>query len=369
MSTRKLLFISILIFSKILFAQDNIKEIEQLLSAEKLKQANELIVTALKLDSNNSKLWFYKGLIIQQKIEISSPSNIKKQILDSAFYCYKLAEKYDTKRILESLLAESLLSISQQYAFTGMELFNNKEYTEALNVFEKCISISKSTIVNHLDTMAFYSAAMAAEEAKIYPKAEYYYSEIVKFYPLDWNSIIALANIYKLQGEKDLYLKLLKQNNRKYPEIEIFYKELVGYYLEVQNTDSAMLYLDKVLRISNNDKLLYLKGSVLQNENNIEAAKLAYYKCLEINPRNADVLYNLAAIEYNRALDLVNKEKLTSKEKKELKQYLHKSVEYLVLIKTLEPNNKNILLMLNTCYHQLGMKVEEKEITKELERF
>ena len=369
MSIKQVIYLSILLFSKIIFAQSSIKEIEILLSNEQIKEANSLIVKELKNKPDNPKLWFYKGIIIQQKIELSTIPYRKKEILDSAYYCFKQALRYDDRKMLESALSENLLAVSQQYTYTGLELFNNKEYNNALEVFEKGILISGLPVVNHLDTMAFYSAAMSAEKAEDLDKAKYFYKEIIKFYPTDWNSIVALADIYKLQGNNEKYLEIIKLSNVKYPEIEIFYNELVAYFLETKEVDSAMLYLDKVIRISNNYKLYYLKASILQEQGKVQEAKTFYYKCLELNPSYADALYNLSAIAYNQVLDLLGKPDKTKKEVDLLEQSLKESVKYLVLVKQLEPNNRNVLLMLKTCYHELGNKEEEDIIVKELEQF
>ena len=367
MSIKQFFYILTILFSQLLFGQDSVKDIEVLLSQERIEDASKLIEASLKNDSINSKLWYYKGLITQRKIEIYTPSAQKKKILDSALFCYNLAMKFDDNRVLETLLSETLIAVSQQYAYTGMELFNEAKYKTALIVFEQSISTLSTPFVNQLDTMVYYSVAMSAEKSNNYTKAEFYYTKIIEYYPTDWNSIISLANIYKLQNKNKEYLALIKRTNAKYPEVEIFYKELIGYYLENKNQVTAMLYLNKVIKISNDDKLLYLKGSILQDQGEIIEAKKYYYKCLELNPNSADALYNLSAIEYNLALDILNSTHKTKAEKKLLNEYLTKSVEYLVLVKQLEPTNRNVFLMLISCYQQLGLEDNEARVKKELE--
>lgn len=335
------------------------------MSAERVAEARPLIDKALLEDSINPKLLLYKGTIIQNQIELSTPSDDKKLILDSAYYFYTKAVEFDLHKLLTSVLAENLQSVAQQYSFTGMEQFNEAKYTSALSIFEKAIGISDFSFINHLDTMLWYNAAITADKLQMYTKSEYYYSLIIKYNPTDWNSVVALANTYKIQGEKQNYLSVIKTVNKENPSILLFYNEIIGYYLENQQHDSALVYLDLLInRDELNDQLFYLKGSILQEMGEIEQSNIQYKRSLEINPNNIDANYNLAANKYNQAIDILIQKKVKKKDRSLIDQYLKESLVYLETVKKQEPDNKYVLSMLMTCYQELNMHEEEEKLKK-----
>jgi len=354
----------LILISGLLFSQTNIEKIEQLMSQERITEALPLIDKALLENANNPKLLLYKGLVIQEQIEISTPSDIKKNILDSAYYFYSSALKYDEQNILSSILADNFLSLCKQYSYTGMEHFNEGKYQLALEDFENNITIGELSIVNQLDTIVWYNIALTATKLKDYKKAELYYKKIIINNPTDWNAILSFANFYKEQGHLDKYFSIISKANKENPEVVGFYNELIGYYLEVNKTDSALIYLDILLEKDfQNDKLYYLKGSILQEQGNVEESNIQYKKSLQINPNNVDAAFNYAANKYNLAIDLLlDKKKKNPAEKEKISYYLEESIVYLDIVKKFEPENKTVLSMLLTCYKELGLEEKEKQL-------
>lgn len=357
----------LLFLSGISFGQKDIEKIESLMSAEKTEQARPLIDNALLESENNPKLLLYKGMIIQNQIEITTPSIEKRIILDSAYYFYTQSYRYDTKKYLTNILAENLESVAQQLAYTGMEQFNEAKYSSAIETFEKAILISDLEYVNHLDTMLWYNSAITSEKLSDYTKAEKYYMLILKYNPNDWNTIVALANTYKLENKENKYISLIKKANNENPRVGLFYNEIIGYYLEKKDNDSALIYLDKLIALDKyNDKMYYLKGSILQEKGELNQANLQYEKSIEINPENVDANYNLAVNKYNNAMDLLKNKKLNKSERAKKNQYLEEVVQHLLIVRKYEPENKYLLTMLLVSYDELDLKNEKDKIEMEI---
>jgi len=353
--------------SSLLQAQNTIKQIESLMSENKLSQARPLVDKILLEQGNNPKLLLYKGIIIQDQVEVSTPCHTKKIILDSAFYFYKKALEFDTQNTLESIIAEDLQFIAKQYSFTGMELFNEGEYSLALNTFETAIKTFSLTPVNQFDTILWYNAAITADKLNDFNKSRKYYSLIIQNNPTDWNSVVELANTYKKQGQAERYYSIIEKAHNEHPEIILFYKELIGYQLEKQEYDLALKYLDTLLEKDIFDEQLYfLKGSILQEQGKIKESNIQYLKCIELNPNHLDANYNLAVNEYNQAIDLLKKKKITASEKKQIDQYLRHTLTYLEVVKKQEARNKYVLSMLMTCYQELNMQKEKEELEAKL---
>lgn len=337
------------------------------MSENRTKEALPLIDKALLNKNHNPKLFLYKGMIIQDQIEISTESREKQAILDSAYYFYLKALEYDKENQLKSIIAENLEFVAKQYSYTGMEQFNEKRYSSALQIFERAINIYNLDFIQRMDTMQWYNAAITADQLKDTEKAIFYYTLITRYNPTDWNSVIALAKAYKQNGQEEEYFKILKQTNEKHQEISLFYYEIIGYYLEKNKTDSALVYIDLLERYdSQNDKLYYLKGSILQEKGEIEKANLQYKKSLNLNANNIDANFNLAANIYNQAVDLLKKNKKSSSDITLINQYLKQTLVYLKLVKQQEPENKYVLSMLLTCYRELNMDKERLELEKQI---
>ncbi len=361
--TKNNLILILVFISSLLLAQPNIKKIETLMSENRITEALPLIDKALLEDATNSKLLLYKGMIIQEQIEISTTSDNKKLILDSTYYFYSSSLKYDEQNILTSVLADNLLSVAKQYSYTGMEHFNEGEYKLALEDFENNLEISELSIINQLDTIVWYNIAITSSKLKEYKKAELYYNKIIQFNPKDWNAIVSLATLYKEQGDLNRYYSIISKANKKYPEVINFYNELIAYYLESSKNDSALIFLDELLiNDSQNDKLHYLKGSILQEQGKTKESNIQYKKSLQINPNNVDAAFNYAANNYNLAIDLLLKNKKSTDEKELIRHYLEESLIYLDIVKKFEPNNKSVLKMLLICYQELGMPQEEAQL-------
>lgn len=350
-------------FSGEVFCQTKLEKLESMMSQERIDEARFLIDPLLEKDSLNPKLLLYKGMIVQHQIEISHSGDRKKEILDSAYFYFKRSMQYDDLNLMTEIITEELISVAQQYAFTGMELFNAQNYESALAIFERNIFISMLPSIAGIDTMMYYNAALAAEKSKDYATAEYYYNCLLEFYPKDWNIILSLAQLKKGQGKVHEYVMALKKNISLHPEALILYNEIIGYYLEKQMLNKALNYLDSlIIQDPLNDKLFYLKGSIYQEQGRVQTSDTLYLKCLELNPYHTDAAFNLAASHYNKALDLLDKEEPTKEEKKNLKEELTFVLEKLEIVKQKEAKNQYVLSMLMTCYQELGMRKEEKEL-------
>lgn len=359
------LFIFLILLSTASFSQTKIEKIEMLMSEEKLKEALVIVDELLLTDSNSSKILLYKGMITQNRIQISMPSEVKRQILDSAYSYYRKSLGFDHQNFLSTVISEQLQAVSQQYAYTGMEEFNKGNYQSALFIFERSIQISIDPIVNNLDTMMLYNSAITAEKLKDFGKAEKYFKEILSYKPEDWNTVAALINVYKMQRKHEAYFSLIKKGSLEYPNVLMFQRELFVYYLENKEQDSALIYIDQLLEgESFDDKLYYLKGSILQEQGKLILAEKEYLHCLEINPTNVDAAFNLAANYYNKTIDLLLDKEKTKEDSLTIQKYLSSTLKYLEIVKIEEPENESVWSMLLVCYHELGMIKEKEELEK-----
>jgi tetratricopeptide (TPR) repeat protein len=345
------------------YSQTNIEEIESLLSKEKVTEAKVLIENGIKTGSLNPKLYLYKALLLQNDLTVDLDNVKKFDLIKKIETCLHASLEYDEHLSLLSIIKEEYLTLQQQMMYTGMALFNEKDYLRSLELFEENIKIASYPFVNKLDTIVWFNAAVSAEKAKIYNKAEYYYSLILHHDPMQAQAYFSLAQVYKTQSKKKEFFEILQKGELLFPDQKLyFYNEYIYYYLETNAIDSCFAYIDKSLAIDSlNEKLYFLKGSIAQDYNKKEAAKEAYSKAIEINPKYVDAAFNLSAIYYNDAIDIYKRGKLKRKEKKQLKKLLNQTVENLLIVYSQEEKNINVLKLLHSCYTMLKNKSEQEK--------
>lgn len=350
-------------------SQNSIEHLEFLFSEDKVPEAEIILDKLLETDSLNSKLLIYKAIVTQDKNNINTPPSEKKENLDLAFYFFYKAYSYDTAQVLSTIIREHMRSVNIQYQYTGIEFFNSGNYKNALSVFEKNIEISELPLVQELDTMVWYNAAITAEKLEDYQKSEYYYTKILKYNKNELTSELALAHAYKKQNKIQQYKKMIRIGLEKPLKISIYYyNEVISYFMEINELDSAIFYIDNViLKDPSNDKMYYLKGSIYQEMSKIQLSNDEYKKCLKLNPENTDAAFNLSANFYNHAIDYLKKEKISKKGRKEMVNNFKTSIFYLKMVLEKEEHNQNVLAMLLVCYQELNMKKEEKEIQKRID--
>lgn len=175
---------------------------------------------------------------------------------------------------------------------------------------------------------SFYILGKVKQDSKDYAAAEHYFKQAAN---LDKNNIwymIALAELYDLQGNyaqsSDLWAKICKLEPRNeyylfYYSNSLFYqqryKEVIKVYdqmekvigqtpeltqakvelwLQLDDVKSAVNEYDKLIKSNPNCEECYIQAANLYVNNNMPEAALAYFgKLLKINPNNAEVQFVL----------------------------------------------------------------------------
>ncbi len=317
-------------------------------------------------DTTEATFFLRKALKLDQAITISLPPEQKLNKLQKVQGLLNKAYQLDSNKDISVVFK----SVAQQYFYTGVELFNKAAYPDALKAFENNIKILSRPEIAELDTMTLFNAGIAAEKSRMYDKAEYYYQKLIRFHYDTWSVYIALANLYKVQNKTPLFFKTIEEGSRKYPEDQAhFTNELLSYYLEKEQYDSALTSVNSLIKSDSlNPNLLYLKGSIYHQKGNLKQAETFYRECLKSSPNNADAAFNLSSILYNKALDLSEENSFFCKHKRKIKQYCSEILEHLNIVAKETPNDIQMLNMMLFCHYQLKNKEQEKTITEKIKQ-
>ena len=205
--------------------------------------------------------------------------------------------------------------------------------------------------------------------------------------PFIENSAYKESDIYELMaseyiqlGDSAKFLEILYDGAEKFPSSNYFLPNLVNVFIREGNTDKAMEYLDKAIENTpqNSCDLNSVKGALLAEQKNYEAAEAEYRKALAQDPNCERALEAIAVNFILQAQDLKEKTALMSdrqqqmlndKQTVELYQKALPSLEkYAELLKGREAAAHDIesaLLKLRNVYYNLSNMGVDK--SKELE--
>jgi|GEM_PF-2389950 tetratricopeptide (TPR) repeat protein len=348
-----LIFIG-LINQNLIYSQTNDSIIESYLYNENIQIADSLINVSLAEDSTQAKLWFYKGLIEQSRLEVSTPFEQKEIAIKKALNDYKKAEQYDSLKLLSNLLPEQYQDVSQQYFFTAVEFFNAGQAQHALGLFEESLLISVQKL-NKIDTLTLYHAAIAAQHSQDYPKAEAYYLTLLKFDPFDIPIAINLIEVWRKMDKLKEIKSLSKYYEDKIPEERIqFTNQLVSYYFEHHQMDSALIELSTIDSTGTHKSFVQAwKGAIAFDQKNYQKSEYYYQLALESDPNNTDAQFNLAILYYNSALNILDQKKHKRQNKKQAKELFSKAYPLLNSLVEIYPDDVQIQKMWINCKKSL----------------
>jgi tetratricopeptide (TPR) repeat protein len=370
-----LIFILIFFISSIAFAQTitGTDLLNALKNGDAVK-AKELADKAINQTSANTdaSLWYYRAQIYLSIFSASSADvqKLSPDALEQSYNAYLKSLTLDKEKKYNKDTYLALSSIAAQFNYEGANLFNQKQYQQALTYFENGIYIGKLPAINKIDTITYYNAAIAAEKTGDFQKSISYY-ELLKQYKF------GRANIYlelgKLYGEHDMgdkCVETFKQGISLFPEESSkFYSELINYYLKHENKTEALTCINDALRTDDKNAVLYfIKGSLTEQDGKESEAEELYKKSLAIQPTYQDALYNLGALYYNRATDLIKKA-MTKNEQNQAFEIYKNAQQYLETYNNNYSREQLVLKMLKTIYTLTNQPDKLNQVNEWLKEF
>lgn len=246
--------------------------------------------------------------------------------------CYEGSDKYD-QDIKQSV--NTLKMLSDQ---AGSKLYNEKKFAEASKIYSSTAKLS--TAINKVDTVAYYYAAVAAEQGE------------------DW---IGAAENYKVCAGYNY-------------KPEITYLGTATSYIKGKKEDEALKFLDDAIaKAPKNKYLFFALGTLYMDKNDDQKVEANLGKAVEIDPAFMDAQYNLGSYFYGKGMDLRNKsvdEKDPATQQKMIDastEYLKKCASPLEAYSNANPNEKEILRTLWQVHRALKNTEKAAEYKKKLD--
>lgn len=349
----------------------------------------QMHITLIYGQPNNKKTWTEEGSNFEEwtydKVTITFKDGVVSDFketeilvedpLPDALSSLKKAEELDTENKESKDIKENYDLLKAKYERQGIEQFFDEDYKGAFKSFATIHEINQNPLMEGVvDTTLVYYAGMAASRADMTDESIKYY-EIAREnnYP-EADLYIFLKAKYFEKGDSAAGVAALEEGWQKFPDNQAVLIELINYYLLSGREDEALEYL-KIAQEEDPENLsfIFAEGTLYDKTGDIEKAREAYERCLEIDPDYFNAYYNLGVMYYNEAVEMYQKaEKInTPKEYGEAVDaadaVLAKSLPYMEKASEIQPDDKGTLETLKTLYYRLKMTEKYEEVKAKLD--
>lgn len=340
MKTKISFIIALLAFTFSLSAQKgavSTAEYELTLEEPDLDKATEKILAAEKHEKtiNYVRTYIVKERVFRAKY---TKDNTDTESLFTAFDAIKKAEELDIKgnekgkgklKYRDEIKTDlTLLHVDVQNC--GAAAYNAKDYSMALKCFESVLEINDMPSFQEegqaarIDTAVVFNTAICAYYSDDTVKTTKYMLQCIEYEYGGSTPLTVMYMYYREAKDTVNMVNTLKEGFEKFPEDLVFLKELVIYYINSNNLDEGMKYINLALdKDPNNSAFWFTKGTFHDQAGDKEKALDAYNKALntattEDETYNAN--YNLAVMYYNDAVEAANaaNEELDMKKSKKM---------------------------------------------------
>ena len=283
--------------------------------------------------------------------------------------------------------AENLLKVRTNLSNGGVEAFNANDYEGAQKYFGLFVDVvdhpmfadqAAALKADTLNTLFANYAAMAAGMRD--PKDV---ASVIKYGNIGkenasegWRALMFMAEVYgnKESGDSIKWLETIKEGAQRFPEQDFFVGNIMDYYLQRGMVDEGLAQIDQLLATNEKPYFLYVKGVLLYEKKDYEAAHAALDKVIaaggdlvaEAYSKKGDIYFFPAQqiVEENSSLN-IDDPKYNANEAK-IKEAYELAKPFYEKAKELEPDNQQIWgQMLLRIYWTLN-KAEYEALEKEM---
>lgn len=372
-----------------------------LMEVPDFKGAREDIKPALtdSITKNQALTWHVAGTIGYKENE----AELKKQMLGQKFdadvkgkaimesyeyflKAYELDGLPNAKGKIKPKFQKDIKAKIKEYYTTqanlvayGAHLFEKKDYPATVKVFETYLGIPELPMMNgelkpdSTYYMIKYYTAIASTNGDMNDKAIAYYEDLKDD---GYEELIVHQLLYEeYMKKKDTvnFVKTLKAGFEKFPDEPWFLQNLINYYIFSNQTKDAIVYLNAAIqRDPNKAEYQFIKGNLDENMGNLEDARKAFDRAIEIDPKQADAYAGIGRLIYNKGVSMsdaaneIRDNKLYNAAKKKADAVFAESIPFFKKAAELKPAEMEYKRTLKNIYYRLKMDKEYEAIDKEM---
>ena len=332
--------------------------------------------------SNEAKMWNYRAPIYLE-IALKKPELDDKAIIKATDSYIKCMTKGKKDRIIvrkwtpkEDVLA-GLIQCGYKLFNLGIDKYNEGDYQTSLEFYEKIFEIVPFDEEDQLkrgnitQETILYNSFFSSSKLKNDTKSKELLQKLIDINFNEPAIYIQMSDIYKREGNIDKTIEYLSLGREMFEEDQSLINTEINLYIELGRTSELITKLGEAIELDSENSLLYFnRGTIYDQEGELQKAESDYLKAIELNPSSFGSNYNLGALFFNKAVELNNSANSTSddnkyrKLKKEADIYFKKALPYLESAYNLNSNDKNTLLSLKQLYYMQGDYKKSDEMKK-----
>ena len=281
--------------------------------------------------------------------------------------------------------AAELLKVRNNLVNAGVDALNAEKYESALSFLGMYVDVLDNPMfadqaaalkADTMNTMFANYATMAAGLCKNYPLVEKYGKIGKENKSEGWRSLMYMADAYVNQQPADStkWLGVIKEGAEKFPEQQFFVGNIMDYYLTKGMVNEGLTMVDNLLAVQETPFYLYVKGVLLYEKKDYEAAFAVLDKVIaaggdleaEAYAKKGDCYFFPAQdiVNENSSLNLEDPKYNTNEAK--IKELYENAKPFYEKARQLEPDNTQLWgQMLLRIYWKLN-KAEYDVLAKEL---
>ncbi len=374
---RLILSLSMVIIYSLINAQSvKVQSAAGYLRNGRLDKALENIEPAITHEKtmNDPKTWNYRGSIYIQIAASTNPEyqKLANNAVQVAYDSYQKSIELDTDKEYQQKNMIGLFACSEQFYNKGVESYNNKDYDNAIDFFEKTIKINN--VFGNKDTLATFNAALCSELAGNNTKAKEHYISLTRSNYNQPSIYSSLANIYKSENDTVKAIKAIENGRKKFPESYDLIISEANIYLFTGNAAKAQNALNTAIsKDPNNPTIHFAVGTNYEKMGDMVNAEKSYLKAIELKSDYFDAIYNLGALHVNNAVEIMGRanalalgDKNYDVLKKQADEQLNKSMPYLEKATEIQPKDVVVLTTLKDIYTRLNLLEKLKSVNQKI---
>jgi len=324
------------------------------------------------------KTWRYRGNIYTNLAADSALYTQVPDALEKAAMSLMKAEELDAKNRYESERQADVARGASIAGNAGISYFNSGVFGRAGELFVTAAEMTQ--MLGAVDTMAIFNSALCFEKANLNDRAVEQYMMCGAYGYQVPEVFLFVANIHKMEGDTAKALTTLQNARGDFPREQALIIEELNIYLIAGEFERAKENLMLAAEQDPTNEILWFSlGSVYDNLNMQDEAVEAYGKSLEIKPDYFDANYNLGALYFNKAVQMVNdandmwKPRMSKDEsakqtemEKGGKAMFSTALPYLEKALEVDPEDRETLRSLRDIYARVGLDDKMLEVSAKL---
>jgi tetratricopeptide (TPR) repeat protein len=245
-----------------------------------------------------------------------------------------------------------------------------------LNPLEIQLKVADSPFYQEpIDTSLIFNTGFVAALAGEYEESLKYLKRAKDMNYGDGTLYVLIKDTYVELGDSTNAEMILQEGFQRFPQDNAVLVELVNFYINADNAEAALNYLDLAKQQEpDNPSFILPKVHYLKEWENLKKLKNHIERSIELDPNFFDVNYNMGVVYYNEAVRMLEEANEIMDNVKYEKardaafEVLKESIPYLEQAHVINPDHPDTMETLRILYYRLGMEDKLEEMNRKLGR-